>query len=138
MKEYQDTVLTKRFAVGRENIQKLWTRKSFKSIITIDNKIKKTGNEFLKFILNKKKPKFFVTLHVRENGYRVNDYLSLDQSRNADLKKYEDSVNYIGTKNGYVFRLGNETKNKIKSNNYFQKYLPKHDLQMISNKLNCK
>jgi putative glycosyltransferase (TIGR04372 family) len=102
-----------------ENIQKLWTRKSFKSIITIDNKIKKTGNEFLKFILNKKKPKFFVSLHVRENGYRVNDYLSLDQSRNADLKKYEDSVNYIGTKDGYVFRLGDETKNKIKSNNYF-------------------
>ena len=58
-------------------------------------------------------------MHVRENGHRVNDYLSLDQSRNANLKNYQDSINYIGTKNGYVFRLGDKTKNKLKSNNYF-------------------
>jgi putative glycosyltransferase (TIGR04372 family) len=102
-----------------KNIQKSWTRKGFKSIVTIDNKIKKVGNKFLRFILKKKKPKFFVSLHVRENGHRVNDYLSLDQSRNANLKNYQDSVNYIGTKNGYVFRLGDKTKNNIKSNNYF-------------------
>jgi len=102
-----------------QNIQKLWVKKGFKSIITIDNKIKKKGNKFLKFVLKKKKPKFFVSLHVRENGHRLDDHLRLDQSRNANLKNYEDSVNYIGTKNGFVFRLGDKTINKLKSNNYY-------------------
>ena len=105
--DYQLNIATK--------IQKIWLKKNLRPLIEIRQKDKKLGKKLISKITKKN---WFVTLQVREAGYRHNDYLSLDTGRNARLQSYSKAISYISKKNGCVIRLGQKIEKKIKSKNF--------------------
>jgi len=92
-------------------IQKIWIKKNFKPIPKFSSLDHKKGKFFISKILNNKS-KWFVSLHVREAGYRFNDHLWLDTGRNANLENFKKTISYINKNKGLTVRLG-EKKSKI-------------------------
>ena len=52
---------------------------------------------------------WFVTLHVRETGYRPDPFGETGSTRNADIDDYAQAVSRIVERGGYVVRCGDST-----------------------------
>ena len=59
------------------------------------------------------KNSWYVTLHVRETGYRDTKNPSLDLWRNADPNDYIRAIKQITKLGGYVFRMGDKSMTKM-------------------------
>lgn len=75
----------------------------------VDNK----ADSFMRNI-GKKDNDWFICLHVRSSGFYKDRNSSPD--RNANISNYIDLINYITEKEGWVFRLGDDSMPRLDKN----------------------
>ena len=79
------------------------------SLLKLSSEDIKKGQEKMKKI-NVDKNKWFIVLHIKERGYRENDFINYqDHHRTPKKRNYLDSIKYITSKGGIVFVVGHNT-----------------------------
>lgn len=89
-------------------VQKEWEKQNRKPLMELTESDKDFGYDNLQ---KKGIPKdaWFVSLHVRDAGYKTDSYLSeneIDSYRNADIDAYNLLIDEIISRGGYVVRVG--------------------------------
>ena len=59
------------------------------------------------------KDSWFVTLHVREPGFRGESLKNTDFWRNSNINNYINTIKYITNSGGWVFRMGDKSMSKL-------------------------
>tara|TARA_A100001011_G_C14321973_1_gene851215 strand:- start:1106 stop:2533 length:1428 start_codon:yes stop_codon:yes gene_type:complete len=84
-----------------------------KNCFSMTEEDKKIGGELLEK-LGIPKGKWFVTIHVREPGYRgENKNNTTEKFRNSSPQNYIKAINYIVSKGGWVVRVGDKSMTKL-------------------------
>jgi len=86
-------------------VQKKWEMKGLAPLFKINDSDYQFGVDRL-LKLGIPAGAWFVSIHVREAGYKGDKKDSLDNYRNADINSYEKAIKYIIEKGGYVIRVG--------------------------------
>lgn len=93
--------------------KKIIDQKNNYPIFNINSEHKEIGNKQLKKI-GLSNNSWYVTLHVREPGYKDEKRLDSSESfRNANILDYIDSIKAITKLGGWVFRMGDPSMTKL-------------------------
>ncbi|MEG4914781.1 TIGR04372 family glycosyltransferase [Microcoleus sp. B7-D4] len=99
---------TLRYGEAAATVQKQWETLDCKPLISLSAEDYERGWDILRS-LGLPKNAWFVTLHVRTDGFHKETVSSLSQIRNADVETYSLAIESIIADGGWVIRLGDST-----------------------------
>jgi len=105
----RDKVCISPFALGR--VREQWIKEDRPPILTLSIQDNERGRSTLRS-LGLSQDAWFVTLHVREAGWKDNGS-SEDNFRNADITTYFSAIKLITDAGGWVVRIGDPTMSKL-------------------------
>ena len=89
-------------------VQKEWERQNRQPLFQLNSEHREFGREQLAKA-GIPKDSWFVSLHVRDPGYKKGSYLAkeeYDSYRNADIESYKLAIQEVVQRGGYVIRVG--------------------------------
>lgn len=99
---------TLRYGEAAALVQKQWEEEHRAPLLAISPEDHEKGWKFLR-LLGVPKDAWFVTLHVRTDGFHKEEAPHLSQIRSANINTYLEAIELIVAQGGWVIRMGDST-----------------------------
>ncbi|MEG4283600.1 TIGR04372 family glycosyltransferase [Microcoleus sp. A006_D1] len=99
---------TIRYGEALALVQKQWEEEHRDPLLAISPEDYERGWKYLR-LLGVPKDAWFVSLHVRTDGFHKEGASHLSQIRSADINTYLEAIEFIVAQGGWVIRLGDST-----------------------------
>ena len=103
------------------SVQNRWEEENRKPLLEISEKDKERGYKTLQK-MGIPKDAWFVCIHARENGYHNHGKNLKNNWRNASIESFDQAIDSITSRGGWVIRLGDSSMSSYKKTDKFIDY----------------